>query len=46
MAFLSKKLATIDTNIPIEQKLEDFTYEYPFNDEVKRFLQNWTSKLF
>lgn len=46
MAFLSKKLATIDTNIPIEQKLEDFTYEYPFNDEVKKIFAKLDFKTF
>lgn len=46
MAFLSKKLATIDTNIPIEQKLEDFTYEYPFNDEVKKIFVKLDFKTF
>ncbi len=34
MAFLSKKLATINTNIDIEFNIADFKYDYPFKEEV------------
>ncbi len=35
-AFLSKKLATINTCVEIPLKIEDMLYKYPFTDEVKR----------
>ena len=35
LAYLSYKLATIDTNADIECSLEDLKYEFPFNDDVK-----------
>lgn len=35
-AFLSKKLATINTCVEIPLKIEDMLYSYPFNDAVKR----------
>ena len=34
MAFLSKTLATIKTDVKINYELEDFTYEYPFGRDV------------
>lgn len=34
MAFLSKTLATIKTDVNINYELNDFTYEYPFGREV------------
>lgn len=35
MCFLSKKLATIVTDVPFDYKLGDFEYDYPFNAKVK-----------
>lgn len=46
MAFLSKKLVTIDTNIDIEQKLSDFTYDFPFNNDVKNIFLKLDFKTF
>lgn len=34
MAYLSKALATIDTTVPIESKLSDFEFTFPFSQEV------------
>ena len=34
MAFLSKTLATIKTDVEIDYQLQDFTYDYPFDREV------------
>lgn len=36
-ARMSFALATIDVNAPIEFKLDDFTYDFPFSDDVRRF---------
>ena len=35
-AFLSRALATIDTNVDIPIKIEDATFPFPFTDSVKR----------
>ncbi len=34
MAYLSKTLATIKTDVKYKHKLEDFVYEYPFSKDV------------
>jgi len=34
MAFLSKTLATIKTDVKIDYNLDDFTYDFPFNRDV------------
>ena len=34
MAFLSKTLATIKTDVKIDYTLDDFTYDFPFNRDV------------
>ncbi len=34
MAFLSKTLATIKTDVKIDYSLDDFTYDFPFNRDV------------
>ena len=43
-AFLSKKLATIKTDIPLECNLEDCKYVYPFSSEVKEFFKHYEFK--
>jgi len=35
MAFLSRELATIDTNAPIDCTLQDLTYDFPFGPKVR-----------
>ena len=37
VAFLSHTLATIKTNCELDCNLEDFSYEFPFNEEVHKF---------
>lgn len=34
-SFLSKKLATINTQVPIEGELESYVFPYPFGEKVK-----------
>ena len=34
-SFLSKKLATINTQVPIEGELESYVFPYPFDEKVK-----------
>lgn len=36
-ARMSFALATIDVNAPIKFSLDDFTYDFPFSDDVRRF---------
>ena len=40
-ARLSYKLATIKTNCNIDVNLEDFNYDFPFNEEVKKFFEKF-----
>ncbi len=40
LAFLSKTLATINVNVPIDFDFESATYEFPFSSEVKREFSN------
>ena len=40
ICFLSKTLATIDVNAPIDYSLDDLTFNFPFNGKVKeRFIK-------
>ncbi len=41
MAYLSQNLATIRTDVPLEYKLEDFTYTFPFNKKVFDFFKEY-----
>ena len=43
-AFLSKKLATIDTHVPIDTNLNDCKYIFPFGDDVKEFFRYYDFK--
>jgi len=43
-AYLSYELATICRNAPIEYKLEDLTYDFPFGMEVKRKFEQFAFK--
>lgn len=36
-AYLSRELATIDTNVPIDCELSDCVFRFPFGERVKRF---------
>ena len=36
MAYISRQLATIKTDCKLDYKLEDLTYDFPFNNEVKQ----------
>lgn len=38
-AYLSKKLATIDTNINLDISLEELTYDFPFSEDVLAFFK-------
>ncbi len=40
-ARLSYKLATIKTNCNIDVNLEDFNYDFPFNEEIKKFFEKF-----
>lgn len=40
-AYLSKQLATISTDVPINVSLDDLEYEFPFNPEVYDFFKNY-----
>lgn len=37
LAELSRKLATIDVNVPVECSLEECKFDFPFDEKVKRF---------
>lgn len=39
MAYLSKQLATIKTDCKLDYVIEDFTYDFPFDETVKQTLQ-------
>ena len=41
MAYFSKTLATIKTDYPLDKKLEDFTYDYPFGEETLEFFKKY-----
>lgn len=36
-AMLSKELATINCNVPLDEKTSDFTFDFPFSQKVKSF---------
>ncbi len=36
MAYISRRLATIKTDCELNYELDDFTYDFPFNDTVKQ----------
>lgn len=40
LVFVSKKLATIDTSVDIDCKLEDCLYDFPFGSEAYKFFAN------
>jgi len=40
-AYLSKTLATIKTDVPIENDLSDFEYSFPFSKDVYEFFQRY-----
>jgi len=40
-AYLSKDLATINTNVDVDIKLEQLEYKFPFNQEVYSFFKNY-----
>lgn len=40
-AYLSKQLATINTDVPLNINLEDLEYQFPFNTEVYEFFKNY-----
>ena len=42
-AYLSKTLATIDTNAPIEIGLDDITYTGPHLENLAKFMRRWAS---
>ncbi len=39
MAYLSKQLATIKTDCELDYTIEDFTYDFPFDETVKQTFQ-------
>lgn len=41
MAYLSKKLATIVCDIPVDFVIDDFKYSFPFNDETKNLFKKY-----
>lgn len=41
MAYLSRELATINTAVNIDIKLEDLEYKFPFNIETLEFFKNY-----
>ena len=41
MAYLSKKLATIVCDIPLDFVLDDFKYQFPFSDETKDLFKKY-----
>lgn len=43
-AFLSKQLATINTNVPLDTNLDDCKYIFPFVSEVKEFFRYYDFK--
>jgi DNA polymerase-1 len=36
-AYLSQFLATINTDVPIDCKIEECAFEYPFNNSVRQY---------
>lgn len=40
-AYLSKTLATINTNVEVKVNLEELEYKFPFNQEVYEFFKNY-----
>lgn len=44
MAYISKKLATIDRNVNIHYTLEDLCYEFPYNQSVYEFFKRYDFK--
>lgn len=41
LAFISKKLATINRNVPIEINLNDLQYPFPYSKETYNFFKNY-----
>lgn len=41
IAYLSKQLATIKLDVPINFNLDYFTYDYPFSNEVKQLFERY-----
>ena len=39
MAYLSRQLATIKTDVQLDYAITDFDYEFPFEEEVKKTIQ-------
>ena len=44
LAYLSKQLATINTKAPLDIKIEECTYDYPFKKEVYELFTNYEFK--
>ena len=45
-AYLSKTLATIKTDCDIELNFDEFTYTFPFSEEVREFFEYWNFNSF
>lgn len=45
-AYLSKKLATIKTDCDIEINMDEFSYDFPFNNNVREFFEYWNFNSF
>lgn len=45
-AYLSKTLATIKTDCDIELNFDEFTYTFPFSEEVHEFFEYWNFNSF
>lgn len=41
MAFLSKQLAVIDTQVETEKNIASFTYTFPFSEEIKKEFERY-----
>lgn len=44
MCFLSKTLATIDTNVPLDEKIEEAKFNFPFSNDVANFFKKYEFK--
>lgn len=44
LAFISKKLATINRNVPLDFKLENLTYTFPYSKETYNFFEDYEFK--
>jgi len=44
MAYLSKELATINVDAPIDVKLDDLTYDFPFDEKVRELFGKYNFK--